>query len=162
MQTVTGVAKAPQKSFGQRYGLIIGFIVLLVAILLPTPEGLPVAGQRMIGILFFSVIVWMTDAVSYPVSAAVIMTLMAFLHYSLSTLTDQGVGLTNLAKSQWFVPNLLQNFNPVYGDFLTTSQAGIKVGLNPIVLAETNACRSQSLAHRLAGQPEVLPFTAIA
>lgn len=80
MQTTTvGVSAAPQQSFAQRYGLIIGFAALLAIILMPTPEGLTVAGQRMIGILIFSVIVWMTDAVSYPVSAAVIMALMAFL-----------------------------------------------------------------------------------
>lgn len=67
------------ESIAKRYGLIIGFIALLVVILLPTPEGLPIAGHRMLGILLFSIIVWMTDAISYPVSAAVIMALMAFL-----------------------------------------------------------------------------------
>jgi len=67
------------ESLAKRYGLIIGFIALLVAISLPTPEGLPIAGHRMLGILLFSIIVWMTDAISYPVSAAVIMALMAFL-----------------------------------------------------------------------------------
>jgi sodium-dependent dicarboxylate transporter 2/3/5 len=80
MQATTAAApQAPQQSFAQRYGLIIGFAALLAIILMPTPEGLTVAGHRMIGILLFSVIVWMTDAVSYPVSAAVIMALMAFL-----------------------------------------------------------------------------------
>lgn len=80
MQTTTaGVPSAPQQSFAQRYGLIIGFAALLAIVLMPTPEGLTVAGHRMIGILLFSVIVWMTDAVSYPVSAAVILALMAFL-----------------------------------------------------------------------------------
>lgn len=66
-------------SFAKRYGLIVGFIALLVVIFLPTPEGLPIAGQRMLGILVFSIIVWMTDSISYPVSAVVIMALMAFL-----------------------------------------------------------------------------------
>lgn len=47
--------------------------------MLPNPEGLSVAGQRMIGIMVFSVIVWATTAISYPVSAGVIMTLMALL-----------------------------------------------------------------------------------
>jgi len=46
---------------------------------LPTPAGLPVAGHRMLSILVFAVIVWMTEAVSYPVSAAVIMAFTAFL-----------------------------------------------------------------------------------
>ena len=67
------------ESFAKRYGLLIGIIALLVVIALPTPEGLPIAGHRMLGILAFSIIVWMTDAISYPVSAAVIMALMAFL-----------------------------------------------------------------------------------
>lgn len=80
MQTTNaGAPEAPQLSFAQRYGLIIGFAALLAIVLMPTPEGLTVAGHRMIGILLFSVIVWMTDAVSYPVSAAVILALMAFL-----------------------------------------------------------------------------------
>lgn len=80
MQTQTPPQVIPvEESFMKRYGLILGIIVLLGVILLPTPQGLPVAGHRMIGILIFSVIVWMTDSISYPVSAAVIMALMAFL-----------------------------------------------------------------------------------
>jgi anion transporter len=66
-------------SFLKRYGLIIGSIVLVAVNLLPTPEGLPVAGKRMLAILFFSVIVWITDSIAYPSSAAVILGLMAFL-----------------------------------------------------------------------------------
>jgi solute carrier family 13 (sodium-dependent dicarboxylate transporter), member 2/3/5 len=68
-----------QESFSKRYGLIFGLIVMFAIIALPTPMGLPIAGQRMLAILVFSVIIWMTEAVSYPVSAAIIMTLMAFL-----------------------------------------------------------------------------------
>lgn len=76
-QVISPTPPASQ-SFGQKYGLIIGFIVMLGIMLLPTPADLPVAGQRMLAILVFSVIVWMTDTISYPVSAAVIMALMAF------------------------------------------------------------------------------------
>ena len=47
--------------------------------LLPTPAGLPVAGQRMLAVLAFAVIVWMTEALDYAVSAIVIAALMAFL-----------------------------------------------------------------------------------
>lgn len=68
-----------KESFMKRYGLIISLIALVVLVMLPTPAGLPVAGHRMLSILVFSVIVWMTDSVSYPVSAAIIMALMAFL-----------------------------------------------------------------------------------
>ena len=49
------------------------------ALLLPNPEGLPIAGQRMLAVLAFAVIVWMTEALDYAVSAVVIAALMAFL-----------------------------------------------------------------------------------
>src|SRR5713101_5083155 len=75
---ILGKRAGETDSFFKRYGLIIGTIGLIVVNLLPTPEGLPVAGQRMLAILLFSVIVWITDSISYPSSAAVILTLMAF------------------------------------------------------------------------------------
>ena len=81
-QTQTAKTAAPAAE-GQglmaRYGLLLATIVLIVIIALPRPEGLPVAGQNMLGILAFSVIIWMTEAVSYPVSAVLITTLTAFL-----------------------------------------------------------------------------------
>jgi anion transporter len=75
---VSGKRAGEPNSFFKRYGLIIGSIALIVVNLLPTPEGLPVAGKRMVAILLFSVIVWITDSISYPASAAVILALMAF------------------------------------------------------------------------------------
>ncbi|HWR40132.1 MAG TPA: DASS family sodium-coupled anion symporter [Patescibacteria group bacterium] len=78
MGNSTGAATAPE-SFFKRYGLFMGLAALVAVVLLPAPEGLPVAGHRMLGILVFSIIVWMTDSISYPVSAAVILALMAFL-----------------------------------------------------------------------------------
>ena len=51
---------------------------MLLVWLTPVPAGLPVAGHRMLGILLFSVILWMTEAVPYPVSASVIVALLAF------------------------------------------------------------------------------------
>ena len=60
-------------------GLLAAIAVLLLILVLPTPEGLPVAGHRMLAILAFAVIVWMTEALDYAVSAVVIAALMAFL-----------------------------------------------------------------------------------
>ena len=62
-----------------RMGLPIGFLVLILLLLIPTPPELSTAGHRMLAILVFSVIIWMTEAVAYPVSAGIIMSLMAFL-----------------------------------------------------------------------------------
>lgn len=68
-----------RKHFMTRFGLLFATIPLLIIAFLPNPAGLPLAGQYMLGILVFAVIIWMTEAVSYPVSAIIIMTLMAFM-----------------------------------------------------------------------------------
>ena len=67
------------EGFFKKYGFYIALIVLLGIIACPTPDGLSIAGQRMLGIMVFSVIVWATTAISYPVSAGVIIALMAVL-----------------------------------------------------------------------------------
>ena len=63
----------------KRGGLFVALVALIAIILMPKPEGLPEAGQIMLGILAFAVIVWMTEALDYAVSAVVIAALMAFL-----------------------------------------------------------------------------------
>jgi len=71
---------AAQRSFlASHWGLLAAVAVLIGVLLLPTPEGLPVAGHRMLALLGFAVIVWMTEALDYAVSAVVIAALMAFL-----------------------------------------------------------------------------------
>lgn len=63
----------------QNIGLWAGIIVLIGILLLPTPASLPTAGHRMIGLLFFAIIIWMTSAVTYPVSATMLTALTALL-----------------------------------------------------------------------------------
>ena len=46
---------------------------------MPASAGLPQAGQVMLGVLAFAVIVWMTEALDYAVSGVVIGALMVFL-----------------------------------------------------------------------------------
>jgi sodium-dependent dicarboxylate transporter 2/3/5 len=60
-------------------GMWIALAALIIVCLLPTPQGLPVAGQYMLGVLLFAVILWVTEAVDYAVSAVMITALMAFL-----------------------------------------------------------------------------------
>jgi anion transporter len=60
-------------------GLAAALAALLVIVMLPTPAGLPYAGQLMLGILAFAVIIWMTEALDYAVSSVVIGGLMVFL-----------------------------------------------------------------------------------
>lgn len=70
---------APGSTRIQRAGLVGALAVLLLVVLLPAQPGLPAAGQVMLGILAFAVIVWMTEALDYAVSAVVIGALMVFL-----------------------------------------------------------------------------------
>lgn len=63
----------------QKYGLAVAILALIATLMVPTPPELSTAGHRMLAVLLFSVIVWMSESVSYPVSASIIMTLMAFL-----------------------------------------------------------------------------------
>ena len=76
------LASTPVASAGnllKRVGLVAALAALLAVVLMPTPVGLPLAGQIMLGILAFAVIVWMTEALDYAVSAVVIGALMIFL-----------------------------------------------------------------------------------
>lgn len=73
------VALEGQPPFMKRYGLLIAIAVLAAVLIMPTPAGLSVAGHRMLAVLFFAVVIWITEAVSYPVSAAVIASLMLLL-----------------------------------------------------------------------------------
>jgi sodium-dependent dicarboxylate transporter 2/3/5 len=61
------------------WGLLLAVAVLAGILMLPTPADLPVAAHRMLAILGFAVVVWMTEAIDYAVSAVVIAALMAFL-----------------------------------------------------------------------------------
>ena len=69
----------PPGSIVKRAGLFVALAALLVILWMPTLQGLPPAGQVMLAILAFAVVVWMTEALDYAVSAVVIGALMVFL-----------------------------------------------------------------------------------
>ncbi|MDO5375487.1 SLC13 family permease [Staphylococcus rostri] len=58
---------------------ILAFVALIAILLIPTPASLPVMGKCALAILAFAVILWVTEAVSYPVSAAIIIGLIILL-----------------------------------------------------------------------------------
>ncbi|MDP3137409.1 MAG: DASS family sodium-coupled anion symporter [Burkholderiaceae bacterium] len=105
MTTPTPAAQAPPASIVKRAGLIGALLALLAVVWMPPTQGLPQAGQVMLGILAFAVIVWMTEALDYAVSAVVIGALMIFLlAYAPDTAKPGGadmgtVGALNLALS---------------------------------------------------------------
>jgi solute carrier family 13 (sodium-dependent dicarboxylate transporter), member 2/3/5 len=65
--------------FRANWGLMLGAAVLLGILFVPTPPGLSIAGQRMLAVFGFAVVVWVSDALDYAVSAVVIAALMALL-----------------------------------------------------------------------------------
>lgn len=59
--------------------IALAFLALIIITLLPNDGSLPVAGQRSLAILAFAVIMWVTEAVPYPVSSAMIIALITLL-----------------------------------------------------------------------------------
>lgn len=78
-ETAPPTAPAKQTSNRKHISLIISFLVLIGILCLPTPADLSTAGHRMIAILFFAIVMWITSAVSYPVSATLLTALTAVL-----------------------------------------------------------------------------------
>ena len=70
---------APNSLLVKRIGLAVATLTLIAIVMMPGAKDLPPAGQVMLGILAFAVIVWMTEALDYAVSAVVIGALMTFL-----------------------------------------------------------------------------------
>ncbi|MBV2216084.1 MAG: anion permease, partial [Diaphorobacter sp.] len=72
-------APAGGSTLTQRAGLWVAIAVLLLIAFMPALPGLPQAGQMMLAVLAFAVILWMTEALDYAVSAVVIGALMIVL-----------------------------------------------------------------------------------
>jgi len=70
---------APPNWIRANWGLVLATVVLLTILMLPQPSGLSIAGQRMLAVFGFAVIVWITEALDYAVSAIVIAATMALL-----------------------------------------------------------------------------------
>ncbi len=81
--TATTDAPPPERNKSdlvhRSWPLWVAVAAMIGVILLPPAQGLPVAGQWMLGVLLFAVIVWMTEAVDYAVSAVLIAALMTLL-----------------------------------------------------------------------------------
>ncbi|QHE92451.1 DASS family sodium-coupled anion symporter [Pandoraea fibrosis] len=91
MSTPEVSVQSPPQKKAVPIGLIAGVIVMIAVLLIPMPDDLPVAGHRMLAILAFAVVVWITEAVSYEASAIIITSLMAFLVGTAPTVQDPSV-----------------------------------------------------------------------
>ncbi len=91
---------AEQKRNLKPLWIALAFAALIIIVLLPNNGDLPVMGQRTLAILAFAVILWVTEAVSYPVSSAMILGLIAVLLGLAPSLEDPSVqtGTSNALK----------------------------------------------------------------
>lgn len=64
---------------GKIIWIIIGLVVLFGLAFAPVVPGLSTAGQRVLAVLVFAVIMWISEAVSYPVSAIAIIAFLIML-----------------------------------------------------------------------------------
>ncbi|UXR73737.1 anion permease [Staphylococcus sp. IVB6238] len=98
---------------------ILAFVALIVILLIPTPASLPIMGKGALAILAFAVILWVTEAVSYPVSAAIIIGLIILL-----------LGFSpvqNLAES---LGNPKANGDPITGDTAFGTSNALKLAFS--------------------------------
>ena len=86
--------------------IVLAFAALITIVLLPNSGGdLPVVGQRALAILAFAVILWVTEAVAYPVSSAMILAAIAVLLGLAPSMEDPSVQMgTNEALKLVVLP----------------------------------------------------------
>ena len=77
--SATTLAAKPVQTHPKLWALGVAAAVLLGILLLPPAAGLPVAGQRVLAVFGFAIVVWVSEALDYAVSAIVITALLAFL-----------------------------------------------------------------------------------
>ena len=134
----------PAPGFLKRWGLVIALVALAAVCLMPEQQGLTVAGQRMIGIMVFAVIVWATTAVSYPVSGGLIMALTAVL---VGFSPKEGVADAIIGTSAGMKTALTGFASPAFclvGAALFLSAAMVKTGLDKrIALNVMKRCGTQ-------------------
>jgi CBS domain-containing protein len=76
-ELLSRLTRQPETSIS--WVLLLAFVALAVILVIPQPAGLPILGQRMLAAFGFVVVVWVTEALDYAISAIVISALMAFL-----------------------------------------------------------------------------------
>lgn len=100
MTTLTETPKKQKSQNWKAFAIILAFLALLIITFLPNDGSVPVAGQRALAILAFAVILWVTEAVSYPISSAMIIAITAISLGTAPTIDDPSImyGSTDALK----------------------------------------------------------------
>ncbi|ELV2913964.1 DASS family sodium-coupled anion symporter [Staphylococcus pseudintermedius] len=75
----TSASKKKEGATFKPLWFILSFVALIAVLLMPTPASLPLMRKAALAILAFAVILWVTEAVTYPVSATIIVGLIILL-----------------------------------------------------------------------------------
>lgn len=75
----TSASKKKEGATFKPLWFILSFVALIAVLVMPTPASLPFMGKVALAILAFAVILWVTEAVTYPVSATIIVGLIILL-----------------------------------------------------------------------------------
>lgn len=125
MTNATPVA-APDTNAGPKKGrfnlkliwFVLSFVALGTVLLLPLRGGLTFQGQIALAVLAFAVIMWVTEAVSYPVSAMLVISLIAIL-----------IGLSPDPKKPGEIMGTDEGLKMALGGFSTSSVALVAAAL---------------------------------
>lgn len=99
--------------------IVLSFIVLITIVLIPTPASLPIMGKMALAILAFAVIMWVTEAVSYPVSATMILALIIMM-----------IGFSPIQKLGESMGNPMVNGKPMPEDMMFGTQNALKLAFS--------------------------------
>ena len=53
----------------RKIGFIVGILLMILILVMPTPEGLSVIGQKVLAVSALMIVFWMTEAISIPATA---------------------------------------------------------------------------------------------
>lgn len=101
----------------RKIGFIVGILVMIILLVIPTPEGLSEIGQKVLAVSSLMIIFWMTEAISIPATALLPILLFPILgitgakgqndiqlfrHYSYQTIfLVLGVGFLATSMVKW-------------------------------------------------------------
>lgn len=137
-------------SFFKRYGFVLAALVMVAVFLIPTPAGLTTAGHRMLGILLFAVVLWISEAVTYPTSASVIATLMLVCLGFSPSLTDPSKMMGTSAAVKTAFAGISSSGTVLVGAALFLAAAMMHTGLDKrialFILSKVGARTNRVLA----------------
>lgn len=128
---MAGVAAADGGAGARRWvGLGLAATVLAIALFAPPVAGLPVAGQRAIGILLAAVVLWVSEAVDLTVSAFVIAALIILLVGTAPDLQNAERMLGIARARDWAIAGFANNAVALVGAALVFAAAVSATGLD--------------------------------